>query len=520
MKKVLSLVMALVLLLACIPASAEMFSTEGFVFHKVDEPVTFSMAIQHNFLVDPATEDQFIVQMSEATNINFDFEVISGADKETRINLLLAGGEYPDAMIGQLLNLGQITNLGEAGILIDLKPYMTAEYMPNLAKVLETYPDMLTAATQENGAIYTLPFAEINWYDTWATVHINTEWLEKVGKEMPTTLDEYADVLVAFKENDCNGNGEADEIGMAYIPGNNSYGIAGWFGTAHNMMYIDDKAIFGPTEENFRDYARYMNRLWDLGVIDIEAFTQDYSTFNAKGQQATPVYGSVIDSAKDWWCNGGTQEQYSLVSPINGGSSRYGALKQRVSNKNYILHQGVIFNNGQDIPTLLKFFDNLYDPFYGEVVGKGFLNGILVQTEDGKLAFAPAENVPEQYANHTDWMSKTHMQQWPAARFEYYDEYFANTGVVKQLKDASEFLEPYFYNEVMPHGFTFPSEQAVYDEYLTDITKYVSEKFAAWVTGEADVDAEWDAFQEQLKKLHVEELVAGYQAQYDRLTGK
>jgi len=126
----------------------------------------------------------------------------------------------------------------------------------------------------------------------------------------------------------------------------------------------------------------------------------------------------------------------------------------------------------------------------------------------------------ERYTNHTDWMSKTHMQQWPAARFEYYDLYFANTGVVKQLKDASEFLEPYFYNEVMPHGFTFPSEQAVYDEYLTDITKYVAEKFAAWVTGEADVDAEWDAFQEQLKKLHVEELVAGYQAQYDRLIGK
>ena len=161
MKKVLSLVMALVLLLACVPATAEMFSTEGFVFHKVEEPVTFTAAIQHNFLVDPATEDQFIVQMSEASNINFDFEVISAADKDTRVNLLLASGEYPDTMVGQLLNLGQITSLGEAGILVDLKPYMTAEYMPNLAKVLETYPDMLTAATQENGAIYTLPFAEI-----------------------------------------------------------------------------------------------------------------------------------------------------------------------------------------------------------------------------------------------------------------------------------------------------------------------------------------------------------------------
>ena len=117
-------------------------------------------------------------------------------------------------------------------------------------------------------------------------------------------------------------------------------------------------------------------------------------------------------------------------------------------------------------------------------------------------------------------MTKTHFQQWPFALDNYYFEYFSEIGVVVHMKELSEVLSPYFINEVMPFGFPYPEQQAVYDEFLGDINLLVKEKFAAWVTGEADVDAEWDTFVEQLKSLHVEELVAAYQAQYDRLTGK
>ena len=143
-----------------------------------------------------------------------------------------------------------------------------------------------------------------------------------------------------------------------------------------------------------------------------------------------------------------------------------------------------------------------------------------METEGHKLAFCPNEDVPEQYANQTDWMTKTHFQQWPIYRSNYYDEYFTTTGVVSQLKKLSETLSSYFINEVMPYGYTYQPEQEVYDEYSTDINKLVKEKFAAWVTGEADVDADWDSYLAQLEGMGLSNLVAGYQAQYDRLTGK
>ncbi len=520
MKRFLSLLLAALMIAACVPAMAdEAFSTEGYVFHVAEAPVTYKVAIKHNVLTNPNEEDPYVQMLEERTGVHFEFEVISSSDVATRVQLILAGEDYPDAMSGALLSESQIFNLGTAGILVNLKDYMNEEYMPNLMRDVELwYNDLLTAITFEDGNIYVLPNCETNFYDTYAGVLINTEWLDKLGIAMPTTLDEFTDMLVAFKDNDMNDNGDAsDEIPLAFATGR--YGISSWFGVSDGMIYVDDTAIFCPITEGWREYVRYMRKLWELGVMDVEAFTQDSTTFAAKGQQYPTLYGAVLSQAADYFTTADRAELYQPMLPVETGTERSGVIKQRVTGKYYNLRQGVVFNNGQDLKTLLGWFDNIYDPYYGQIASKGFL-GMLVETEDHKLEYCPIEDVPEQYTNWTDWMVKTHFQQWPLALNMDYSETFSNTGVIYQMKLLTKALSPYFINEVMPFGYAYSEQQAVYDEYLPDINKLVSEKFAAWVTGEADVDADWDAYVEQLKSLHVEELVAAYQTQYDRLTGK
>lgn len=53
--------------------------------------------------------------------------------------------------------------------------------------------------------------------DIYNNTFINKKWLDAVGAEVPTTTEEFAEVLRLFKENDPNGNGEADEIPMTFI---------------------------------------------------------------------------------------------------------------------------------------------------------------------------------------------------------------------------------------------------------------------------------------------------------------
>jgi putative aldouronate transport system substrate-binding protein len=67
--------------------------------------------------------------------------------------------------------------------------------------------------TTPDGNIYVLPGLDGCWHCYWPTKSwINEDWLAAVNMDMPTTTEEYEKVLLAFKNDDPNGNGKPDEI--------------------------------------------------------------------------------------------------------------------------------------------------------------------------------------------------------------------------------------------------------------------------------------------------------------------
>ena len=109
----------------------------------------------------------------------------------------------PDAMI---------LDYGTQGVLVPLED-MIPTYAPNVALLMQQKPAFKSLITAPDGHIYALatgaaaPWSDISWH-----LHINNDWLERLGLEMPTTTDEFYEVLLAFKNSDPNGNGDADEI--------------------------------------------------------------------------------------------------------------------------------------------------------------------------------------------------------------------------------------------------------------------------------------------------------------------
>ena len=72
---------------------------------------------------------------------------------------------------------------------------------------------MRQMVTNPDGHIYTLPGKKPLRPKGCDTPFINKAWLDRLGLEMPTTVDEWYEVLKAFKEQDANGNGDPnDEI--------------------------------------------------------------------------------------------------------------------------------------------------------------------------------------------------------------------------------------------------------------------------------------------------------------------
>ena len=98
-------------------------------------------------------------QLQADTGIRIEWTTMSESLSE-QVNIRIAGDELPDAFIGVGFNNYDISRYGDDGTFIDLTPYLTEEYMPNLSKILEENPDIRSAITMDDGYIYGLPAGE------------------------------------------------------------------------------------------------------------------------------------------------------------------------------------------------------------------------------------------------------------------------------------------------------------------------------------------------------------------------
>ena len=92
--------------------------------------------------------------------------------------------------------------------------------------------------------------------------------------EMPETADELFDVLMAFKTQDPNGNGQADEIPFAFYKDRkfdllkSAFGFAGYDEKDYKYPYlqvVDGKVDFYPVSDNYYAYLQYLNKLYSNG---------------------------------------------------------------------------------------------------------------------------------------------------------------------------------------------------------------------------------------------------------------
>ena len=83
-------------------------------------------------------------ELQENAGIGINWETMSDSLSE-QVNIRIAGNELPDAFMGVGFSNYNLTSYGEDGTFIDLTPYLTEEYMPNLAKILDEHPEIKSA---------------------------------------------------------------------------------------------------------------------------------------------------------------------------------------------------------------------------------------------------------------------------------------------------------------------------------------------------------------------------------------
>lgn len=250
--------------------------------------------------VIPVGELAMCQKWAEDTGVEFDWQSIPGEGAQEKINLMLASGEdLPDAFwnFGDGKSGNIVVQYADQDVFLPTEGLIN-EYMPNLKKILDDHPQYRAEITAPNGHTYGFPYIE-EMYGlvlTGGPLLINKTWLDQVGKEVPTTVDEWVDCLKAFRDGgDLNGNGEADEIPMATWFGatdsfgsyNMFYRFTGTFGCADSycggnayadhLRLIDGKVTFTAMDEAFRKTAEFFNMLYNENLIWNGSFEADES---------------------------------------------------------------------------------------------------------------------------------------------------------------------------------------------------------------------------------------------------
>ena len=129
---------------------------------------------------------------------------------------------------------------------------------------------------------------------------MNITWLDKLGLDFPETTEELESTLKAFKNRDPNGNGRADEIPMSGAV--NTWMADVWYYLMTPHIYNDGERFLYYNSNNeidlaankpeWRDGLRYAKRLYDQGLIDPQAFTQNIDAGRAVMNGEEIVIGS------------------------------------------------------------------------------------------------------------------------------------------------------------------------------------------------------------------------------------
>ena len=495
--------------------------------------------------------------LEEKTGVHLEFVQFTGTTKEnaTQLSLMMAANEkLPDILIWfSGINRDKGVEYGRDGYFADLSEYFSDPDLNYYRRWgLQEYFDydptanqicMRQGADSETGAIYSYPLMTNEPEDRPKNhTQINKAWLEKLGMEAPRTVDELYDLLVAFRDNDMNGNGKKDEIPMI---GRNTTGyknVVNWVINA--FVYLNDSYYFNVTDgkvwlphdtDEYRQGLIFVKKLVDEGLLSDQFWTITGSEYlglitPSDRNYAVGILGANIYS--DFPASSHLMQDYAEVPPLKDatGKGGYGPLDSYLMS-----YSSFITTDCEDPELAFRLLDFLSGP-EGWLHMRWGLEGRDWEWVDpaeglpgsqGGVARVRSlvDSDPQTYPNTITWTgtyaglscSAAHQRVVDMSDPENYitARSIHDTDIIRYYEEAGQPDELYYYNI-----FT-PEEAEWVEENAPDIKEFIKNSRAEFCSGVQDPndDAAWQKYVDDLHSLGTDRWIEIAQASYDRLNG-
>ena len=445
-------------------------------------------------------------------------------------NATLAAGKIADVSLHAFFpaNAAQFPGLFE-----DLSKDL--DKMPNVKQFFKEKPDAQKLTTDPEGHMYALPSSRGKSYSgTGQHMFINKTWLDKLGLQVPTTWDELENVLKAFKTQDPNGNGQADEIPMNirkldsyftyYSPMLllNSTGIVTGFnkGASPTGFYAKNGVVKSfLTSDEYKEVVKYYHKLISEGLIPadwatkaLDAYDSD-QTSDGKTAKTGVSFGWSLDASF-----GTLKDQYIPipvpsapgVSPDktvwDGSSSEFDAAGPAVSAR--------AANKDATLKLLNLMYSEKYSvqQFYGSFGKTVTKTGEHEYTVDNdKLIEMRKKNTSPSLSYPAGWIPDEVTIKGDAGS----DALYQASKVYEKQRSNFDPVKDYIPDYVNPDADDNTTLASNYNQ----ISNVAMQKTATWMS-KGGIDEEWDAYCKQLDSLGLQENVKIWQKWYDIYTKK
>ena len=465
----------------------------------------------------------FVDAYEKKTGVKINWVEVSSDAFADQLALRLTTGELPDIILkGGISNANQL-KYGEQGYFLDLTANgMLQTFAHNYWALCQQYPEILSASMMPDGKLYSLGMVRNSTGSTIASkLFFNQEWLDKVGMSVPTTTDEFYEVLKAFKTEDPNGNGRNDEVGLYIKPDHLQYVTFGMFGIGNrgsNNGFIDydeqtQSVRYFATTDAFRAWVEWVSKLYKEGLINKEYF--DFTESNLGNFVNNDVCG-VFAYTNLCMLGQETQQKFTYLN---------GAMTGAQGDKDYYGINSIgttgsfVITSACEYPEVaLRWADYFYSDegslffYYGD-------EGVTYdKKEDGTFQFndmvlADFYSGANSYDGCAVYVSLYGYGNTPTMTKVPYNSADDNKGIA--LDAANALIEDC---AIAWPAFTFTKkEQRVIEDSKSDIDKYVASMRDAWIMGTAELnDESWATFVATIENMGVQDVLEVYNAALQR----
>ncbi len=473
-------------------------------------------------------------RLEEETNVHVDWTAISSDQWGDKISLNMSNvNTLTDMVFNAGFGDNDLIRYADQGVIVPVEDYIDNN-MPNLKAVFDKYPEYRTMCEDEDGHIWALPWIEQLGSEKTAIqtvgnnmAFINQKWLDFLGLETPTTVDEFEQVLLAFKEHASELQKEfgidGDIIPMSCIvndqdPNLLTNGFGDGIGDVDMGQHIavtdDKKVICTATTDGFRKGTEWLHKLYAEGLIDPECFTQDWATYVAKGKSHR--YGvcfswdvANIDNITDYVPLKALKADTVNVTPQNGSFT-----------SGFDRGRCVITSVCKNPAFVCAWLDKMYDPFQSPQNNWGTYG-----EDDDFDIFELGENADgEKMLKHASLGDASPVEVREAecvgGPLAILDEYYGK--YVTCPDDAQyrlDWIKDYYTDDmhgkyVYPRVFMNSEDTEKLSGIQADLVSYLNSSKAEFIR-DGITDDSWNAYLKQVDDYGVAEYIDIYQKYFD-----